>query len=906
MNNLQTPFPNMGSASYLETLYQHYLTDPSSVATEWVSYFQQFSKMNKERTDTSHSVSQQQLQVSKLIDAYRGLGHLHADIDPLKLRKKPTVPELLLSFYNLSDAELEVSFESGGLPGPRNSTLRTIIAKLKKIYCGTIAVEYMHIIKVTERRWLQQQVEALFFQEPLDFTIQKRILECLIAAEGLEKYLGAKYPGAKRFSLEGLDSLIVCIEALLQFGGAKGAKEIVLGMAHRGRLNILVNVLGKTPSQLFDEFDGNYTNSLESGDVKYHQGFSADVATAGGHVHVSMLYNPSHLEIVTPVACGSVRARQDRRFDDSRKDVFAVALHGDAAISGQGVVMETLNMSRTDGFTTGGTIHIITNNQIGFTSSDPREARSNMYASDIGKMIDIPIFHVNADDPEAVYLVTKLALDYREKFKKEVIIDLVGYRRQGHNEADDPTVTQPLMYKTIRTLPTVLKLYQDKLKQNGKITEKVILEMVGEYRAKLENKHNSVAKNLVEGTTKEDTSDWTSYFTQDWRTTPKTAVELVSLQAIGRKITALPEGFVLHPRVQKIITDRIKMTEGDMPLDWGYAEMMAYATLLQAGYPVRLTGQDSARGTFFHRHAVLHDQENGREYTPLAHIAAEQAPFTIVNSLLSEAAVLGFEYGYATTEAKGLTLWEAQFGDFANNAQVVIDQFLSSGEQKWRKLCGLTLLLPHGYEGQGPEHSSARLERYLQLCAEYNLQVCIPTTPAQLFHLLRRQVLRLMRKPLVIMTPKSLLRHKLAVSTLQALSDGTFYPVLSEEDPITKNKIRRIIFCSGKIYYELLVKRRQRRLQDILIFRIEQLYPFPDFEITEILKSYPEVKDLVWCQEEPENQGAWYSISRTFQGCLLPGQYIGFIGRAPAAAPAAGCLHLHNVQQTALIDEALQ
>lgn len=895
------------SAEYLEYLYDAYLKDSASVSSEWRHYF---DSLQGEKPVASHVDEPKQTKVHTLIDAYRLLGHLHADIDPLHVREWIPVPELMLSFYKLNTRDLDQTFEAGSLPGPQLRTLNSIIQDLKKIYCGTLAFEFMHIPDSAERIWIQERIEQMMTAEPLSSKIKQHILECLTAAEGLEKYLGSKYPGAKRFSLEGTDSLLVGLKQIVELAGQKGFKEVVIGMAHRGRLNVLVNLLGKLPSQLFDEFENKHDIQLESGDVKYHQGFSSNIQTAGGIVHLSLAFNPSHLEIVTPVISGSVLARQKRLNDTEGKKVLCIALHGDAAFAAQGVVMEIMNMSKTRGYTIGGTIHIVINNQIGFTTSNPLDARSTLYCSDIGKMMQIPIVHVNANDPEAVYRAVSLSLEYRNKFKKDVIIDLIGYRRHGHNEADEPAVTQPGMYQIIRSLPTCLEMYTKKL-----ITEKIISQddadnLFKQYQQFLDNRQVPTVRNLVNGKADRLMADWNPYRTkhdQDWRTPVQTGVSVEHLKQLGKTLEDFPNDLVLHPRVQKIMEDRAKMTKGELPLDWGYAEAMAYATLLNENIRVRISGQDSGRGTFFHRHAVLHNQDATKEdYIPLNAIAPP-GYFMIIDSLLSESAVLGFEYGFSSTIPESLVIWEAQFGDFVNNAQVVIDQFISSGEQKWGRLSGLTLFLPHGYEGMGAEHSSARLERFLQLCAEHNMQVCIPSTPAQIFHLLRRQVLRPLRKPLIVLTPKSFLRHKLAVSSLEDLSTGTFQPIIPETDHLSdiKENIKRVVFCSGKIYYELLTKRREENRQDVVLLRIEQLYPFPDEECTAQLKQYKHVKNVIWCQEEPQNQGAWYSMKHHLESCLQPGQTLSYAGRKAAAAPAVGYHHLHEEQQANVVKEAL-
>lgn len=993
----KTSFLDANSASYLDQLYETFLTNPLSVPKEWRNFFeetlqgkspesevlhsevrkqfqqlashpllqssvqsssqlidQSSSQLSSQNAQSSSQLSNQftsisepasepkalsreskncekalmherkQTQVHALIDAYRLLGHLHADLDPLKLRIKPLVPELMLSFYGLAQSDLNTVYNANSLSGPKERSLKRILEDLQMIYCGTAAFEFMHIPDSPERAWVQMRVEDLRLDSKLSPEIKCHLLERVVAAEGLEKYLGAKYPGAKRFSLEGCDTLVIALDELIQYSGQNGAKEIVMGMAHRGRLNILTNILGKFPKQLFDEFEGKLkTNEqLESGDVKYHQGFSSNIETEGGVVHIALAFNPSHLEIVSPVVCGSVRARQERRNDIRRNEVIAILMHGDAAFAGQGVVMETLNMSKTRGYCIGGTIHIVVNNQIGFTTSDPEDARSTLYCSDIGKMLEIPIFHVNADDPESVYSIVQLALDYREKFKKDVIIDLVGYRRQGHNEADEPAVTQPVMYHIIRKLPTIVKLYGDQLIKEGILTEQAVGDLVKNYRDILEAGQSQVARKLaknvglesvgMEGNGKNNevhhpySQDWEPYFTKDWRAPVNTGFPMERLKFLGQRLQALPPNFELHSVIRKGMNDRGKMVAGELPIDWGCGEILAYATLLDQGYAIRLTGQDSGRGTFFHRQAILHNQTDNSEYIPLAHLTPTQAPFYIYDSLLSEEAVVGFEYGYSATAPKTLVIWEAQFGDFANNAQVVIDQFISSGQQKWGRLSGLTLFLPHGYEGQGPEHSSARIERYLQLCAESNIQVCVPSTPAQIFHMLRRQMIRVMRKPLIVITPKSLLRHKLAVSSLQDFAEGRFFPVISEIDKLTSASVQRIILCSGKIYYELLAARREQDIQDIAIIRIEQLYPFPERELKAVLHEYERAKDIVWCQEEPQNQGAWYSSNHHVEAVLDHEQRLRYVGREPAAAPAVGYHHLHQEQQKKIVADALK
>ncbi|HWK49221.1 MAG TPA: 2-oxoglutarate dehydrogenase E1 component, partial [Steroidobacter sp.] len=847
--------------------------------------------------------------VSRLVQVYSNRGHLVADIDPLGLMNRP-VPEVLeLSHFGLSNADLETEFLTGSRIDaiPKRMKLKDIVAQLRQIYCGTIGAEFAHVSDSTERLWLQNRFQEGRVTNRYSAEEKKTFLRHLTAAEGLERYLATKYPAQKRFSLEGGDALVPLVDDLIQQGGLRGVEEMVIGMAHRGRLNLLVNVVGKSPQKLFSEFEGHYdVNHMQgSGDVKYHKGFSTDIKTPGGNVHVAMAFNPSHLEVVNPVVEGSVRARQQRRSDTKGDKVLALLIHGDAAFAGQGVVMETLQMSQVRGFYTGGSVHVIINNQVGFTISKPEDARSTMYCSDVAKMIEAPIFHVNGDDVEAVAFVTRLALDYRMTFHKDVVIDLVCYRRLGHNESDEPAATQPVMYSKIRAQKTPRQMYAERL-----VAEKVIAmadadAMVDQYRREMDE-GKSQAKQSLGLIGNKHTVDWTKYHDVDLSEVVKTGVRIEQLRELAAKLTTLPANLTLHRQVTKIVQDREKMAAGQLPLDWGFAENLAYATLLTEGYEVRLIGQDSGRGTFFHRHAVWHDQSSGDNYIPLQHLAPSQPRFDVFDSFLSEEAVLGFEYGFSTTEPNSLNVWEAQFGDFANGAQVIIDQFISSGEAKWGRLCGLTLMLPHGYEGQGPEHSSARLERFLQLCAEQNMQVCVPSTPAQMFHMLRRQMKQGFRKPLIIMTPKSLLRHKLSVSQLEDLTQGSFRTVIDEVDDLQASKVTRVVFCSGKVYFDLLDSRRGDGLHNIAVVRVEQLYPFPADEYAAIIKKYPNAKEIVWCQEEPQNQGAWYQIRHRLQESLSKDHQLLYAGRAPAAAPATGIAQMHQEQQQALVDAALR
>jgi 2-oxoglutarate dehydrogenase E1 component len=922
-----------GNAGFIEDLYEQFLKDPAGVDPTWAAYFKGLRGSaagevahgpirerllarvqappgpGKAGSAESGGASAKQGAVSRLIQIYANRGHLAANLDPLGLQERPKPYVLDPGYFGLSDADLETEFFTGSRNHAiaERARLRDIIADLKFIYTDTIGAEFAHVSNSDERLWLQDGFQLARMQRRFSADEKKNILWQLTAAEGLERYLHTKYVGQKRFSLEGGDSLIPLLDDLVQHGGGMGVEETIIGMAHRGRLNVLVNLLGKSPKDLFSEFEGQYdlAKLRGSGDVKYHKGFSSDLKTGSGNVHVALAFNPSHLEVVNAVVEGSVRARQERRGDATGDKVLPVQIHGDAAFAGQGVIMETLQLSQARGFSTGGSIHVIINNQVGFTTSDPRDARSTLYCSDVAKMVEAPIFHVNADDPEAVCFVTRFALEYRMKFHKDVVIDLVCYRRHGHNEADEPAATQPLMYQVIRKKPTVRQLYADELAAEGVLTAADAAAMIEQYRDGLDagKPQARAALGLIGN---KFTVDWSEYLGADWSEPVKTGVDMVRLRALGKAITSYPSDWVLHPRVLAIMQSRERMVNGDLALDWGAAENLAYASLVQEGYPVRLTGQDSGRGTFFHRHAVLHDQATGRRYVPLQHLATNQPTFTVTDSVLSEEAVMGFEYGFSTTEPHCLTIWEGQFGDFCNGAQVIIDQFISSGEAKWGRLSGITLFLPHGYEGQGPEHSSARLERFLQLCAEYNMQVCVPSTPGQMFHMLRRQMVRPLRKPLIVMTPKSLLRHPLSVSRLEELSTGGFNALIDETDDIKPSAVTRIVLCSGKVYFDLLRSRREVKADAVAIVRLEQLYPFPSDEYEAILRKYVNAREVVWCQEEPQNQGSWYQIRHRLQSKLGAKHELLYAGRAGAAAPATGIAALHEQQQKNLVSAALQ
>ena len=915
------------NGAYIEDLYEQYLVAPDSVGPKWKQYFDALK--GREAGDVPHSAviehiaeagrqaargvvatgsgDERERAVGKLITAYRSRGHLAADLDPLGMAPKPEAPDLGLAFHRLSDADLGTEFSTGGVGGRERMKLGDLLALLKATYAGSVGAEFMHITDAEQRRWMYERLETAAGHYGRGKEQKARILERLTAAEGLERYLHTKYVGQKRFSLEGGESLIPMMDVVIRRAGEDGVKDVVLGMAHRGRLNVLVNTLGKPPRKLFDEFEGKFEHAragdhAHTGDVKYHMGFSSDIATPGGPVHLALAFNPSHLEIVDPVVAGSVRSRQQRRGDKARKQVLPVLMHGDAAFAGQGVVMELFQMSQARGFAVGGTLHIVINNQVGFTTSAAEDARSTLYCTDVAKMVGAPVLHVNGDDPEAVAFVAELAFDFRQRFAKDVVIDLVCYRRHGHNEADEPAATQPVMYKKIRAMKTTRELYAARLAAEGTLAEADAQALVDGYRAKLDA--GEVTTELAPAKADAFSVDWSPYLAAKLSDPVDTRVDRGMLDGLASRINTIPGSVTLHPRVAKIYEDRRKMAAGELPGDWGFAENLAYATLVSEGYRLRLVGQDCGRGTFFHRHAILHDQATDDYYLPLRELVSNKEDVTIIDSLLSEEAVMAFEYGYTTADPMTLDIWEAQFGDFANGAQVVIDQFLAAGEAKWDRLCGLALFLPHGYEGQGPEHSSARLERFLQLCALENMIVCAPTTPAQDFHMIRRQMKMGTRKPLVVMTPKSLLRHKLAVSTLDELASGEFQRLIPDTTATAK-KVRRVVLCSGKVYYDLLEEAQKRGLADVALVRIEQLYPFPRPELTAELQRFGTATEVVWCQEEPQNQGAWYQIQHHLRSCLQPKQSLSYAGRARSPSPAAGHLAEHVAEQVQLVADAL-
>ncbi len=928
-----------GNAPYVEEMYENYLANPGSVPDTWRSYFDALQHVpavdGTDARDVPHmpvisafaerakqgrtqvvmanadsEMGRKRVATQQLIAAYRNVGARWANLDPLKRTERDHIPELDPAFYGFTDADLETVFNtSNTFFGKDTMSLRELLNALRETYCGTLAAEYMYTTDQNQKRWWQQKLESIRSKPNFSADKKQHILNRLTAAEGLERFLHTKYVGQKRFSLEGGESFIAAMDELIQSAGAKGVQEIVIGMAHRGRLNVLVNTMGKMPKDLFAEFDHTAPEDLPAGDVKYHQGFSSDVSTPGGPVHLTLAFNPSHLEIVNPVVEGSVRARMDRRGDKRGDQVLPVLVHGDAAFGGQGVNQETLCLAQTRGYTTGGTVHLIINNQIGFTTSDPRDMRSSAFCTDIVKMVESPVLHVNGDDPEAVVLATQLALEFRMEFRQDVVVDITCFRKLGHNEQDTPALTQPLMYKKIAAHPGTRKLYAEKLAVQG-MGDTLGDDMFKAYRAAMDAGEHTVDPVLSNFKSKYAV-DWSPFLSKKWTDGGDTGIPMAEWKRLAEKITTIPSTVTAHQLVKKVYDDRAAMGRGDTPVDWGMGEHMAFASLVASGYPVRLSGEDCGRGTFTHRHAVIHDQSREKwdtgTYVALQNVSEGQAPFVVIDSILSEEAVLGFEYGYASNDPNTLVIWEAQFGDFANGAQVVIDQFIASGEVKWGRVNGITLMLPHGYEGQGPEHSSARLERFMQLAADTNMQIVQPTTASQIFHVLRRQMVRNLRKPLVIMTPKSLLRNKDATSPLSEFVRGSFQTVISESrEEVNKkaDKVKRVIVCSGKVYYDLVKKREEKGADDVAILRVEQLYPFPHKVFAAELKKYPNATDIVWCQDEPQNQGAWFFVQHYIHENMLDGQKLGYSGRAASASPAVGYSHLHQDQQKALVEGA--
>ena len=920
---------------YIEDLYEAYLSSPDSVDSQWRQYFDQVAAMpGNTPKDVAHrpiqeafanlaqqrgsaaaggvdfAAMQKQVAVLSLISAYRSLGNRAADLNPLDRTHIRQLPELDPKTYGLTDADMNTPFHVGtDLSGSPKLPLAEIIRHLKQIYCGPLALEYMHIPDTAEREWLQERLEANGARPQFDAETKRRILKEITAAETMERYLHTRYVGQKRFSLEGGESTVPALNHLIRASTEKGVQEIVIGMAHRGRLNVLVNTMGKAPQAIFDEFEGKVDAKFPSGDVKYHMGFSSDVPTPHGPVHLSLAYNPSHLEITNPVIEGSVRARQDHRGDEGRKQVLPILTHGDSAFIGLGVNQATFNMSQTRGYSTGGTIHFVINNQVGFTTSDPRDTRSTLYCTDIAKMVSAPILHVNGDDPEAVCHAAQIALDYRTTFQKDIVIDLVCYRKLGHNEGDDPTLTQPLMYKKVAAHPGSRAVYAEQLIKEGVVTKEEAEKLISDYRAAMD-KGDRIQEILPEQK-REHAVDWSKYQPISWRTPVKTALPAAEIKRLADRFTDIPADVKLHNTVKKIIENRKAMAVGEQAIDWGMAETIAYASLLEAGHDIRISGEDSGRGTFSHRHAVLHDQNRaertGGVYIPLQHISEKQGRFNVIDSILNEEAVMAYEYGYASSAPEDLVIWEAQFGDFANGAQIAIDQFITSGETKWGRWCGLTVILPHGYDGQGPEHSSARVERWLQLCAEENIQVLMMSEASQMFHALRRQILRPYRKPLVIFMSKRLLRLKDACSPLANFTDGEFRLVIGDTVQGRDQDVKRVILCAGQVYYDLAKARADKGLEkDIAIVRVEQLYPFPYEEVAAELKRFPNATEIMWAQEEPKNQGAWYQIRHRLEKVLGANQRLTTASRPASASPAVGYAVKHKAGLDGLLEDAMK
>ena len=911
-----------GNIEYLESIYDDYISgNHDDIDPQWLSVFNSFSSptdavhrdivnefkyLAQHKSNGSVSVAANQdvvLQAKSLVNAYRFYAYESANIDPLGLMKFSRDSSLNLAEHGLSSQD---TVNLGSLTDNKEQTVGELDTKLKSIYESSTGYEYMYISSKEEKAWLQEQIEA---GKNISLDEKKWILQQLVAAEGLEKYLALRYVGQKRFGLEGGESMIPSLQHIVEKSVSKHSTRFIqLGMAHRGRLNVLVNIMGKNPKDLFDEFEGKQSEKSLSGDVKYHMGYSNYRSIDGKEAKIALAFNPSHLEAVNPVVEGAARAIQDNLTGDVHSKVLPILIHGDSAFCGQGVVMETLGFSLTESYGTGGTVHIVVNNQVGFTtSSEFGVNRSSVYSTDIAKMIDAPIFHVNGDDPEAVLRVTDIALEYRMKFNKDVVIDILCYRRNGHNEADEPSGTQPQMYEIIKKHPTTLKLYSEKLKQEAVVDAELISKLNTQYRSKLDEGKNTI--NVLDREFVKDAlkvCDWLPYVgAQDTKYNYK-AIAKKDLKELALKMSQIPEEIKQQMQVKKTINDRVKMANGEMPINWGFAESLAYATLLKEGYPVRISGEDSGRGTFSHRHAVVKNMDTKsplKKYIPLKHIN-ENAQFDIIDSTLSEYGVLGFEYGYSCYKPNALVIWEAQFGDFVNTAQVVIDQFLVAAEEKWGILSGLTLFLPHGQEGAGAEHSSARLERFLSSCANGNMQVCTPTTPAQIYHLLRRQVIRPLRKPLIVMTPKSLLRNPMAVSSLEELSKGCFESVIDDAS-VENDNINKLILCNGKVYYDLMVNKKDK-YKDTAVIRIEELYPFPEKDLEKIFNKYTKAKKIVWLQEEPQNKGAWYNIRHVVESFVKQDQQLTCVARARSSAPAVGYHALYVKQQEEIVNRALE
>lgn len=940
---LQETFLYGGNASFVINLYQQYLNDKNSVPADWRLFFETLSAEEKQYlisddrppvwskkqslglslpVEEGETILFEQIRTSiralMMIRAYRVRGHLNAKLDPLGLEKRDDHSELMIESYGFTSADLDKTVFIDGVLGLENPTLGQVLEKLKETYCGTVGVEFMHIQHPEQKSWIQERVEGVSSRNRVDFADQVEILKNLIAADSFERFLHVKYPGAKRFGLEGGESLIPGLSALVERVCAEGASKIVFGMAHRGRLSVLANILKKPLHMIFAHFQAGDVDSDSvqgSGDVKYHLGFSSERQINGNPIKLSLMPNPSHLEAVNPVVLGKVRAEQTEIGDNSRSRIMSILIHGDAAFAGQGLVAETFELSALKGYRTGGTVHIITNNQIGFTTSPPH-SRSSPYSSDLAKVIQAPVFHVNGDDPEAVVWVTRMAADFRSQFAQDVVVDIVCYRRHGHNEIDEPSFTQPLMYQAIGKHTPTAKIYAEKLIKTGKLDEATVKSFIDNYEAELRKELDSLNEEVTRKII--STPDWLKGVWKgikipdnedsQFDMTPKTGVSSETLKEIGRTLTTIPQNYTLNTRLIRLIQAKEQLVETGTNIDWATAEALAFGSLLLEGKKVRLSGQDVGRGTFSHRHAVWVDQNTEEKYIPLNNLAQAQQKFEVVDSPLAEASVLGFEYGMSLADPNALIIWEAQFGDFANGAQVIIDQFISSGEYKWNRLSGMVMSLPHGFEGQGPEHSSARLERYLQLCAENNMRVLNCSTPANYFHALRRQILGSTRKPLIIMAPKTLLRHKLAVSSMQEMSDDTTFMPIYADTMAKPNGVKRVILSSGKVYYELYQQRESLELSDVALIRLEQYYPFPEKQLIEILKPYANA-EFIWCQEEPMNMGAWMFLDRRFEYILnkiaAKQSRFTYAGRPEAASPATGNSKRHEAEQALLVQQAL-
>lgn len=891
------------SADYIDIQYRKYKSDPSSLSDDWRFFFKGFELAGAAGpADVDPEQALRQARVGALIHRYRDIGHLLACMDPLSACPM-SHPLLDLDAFGLEMSDLDRAFAAPGLIEPASVPLKEIVGQLKQTYCRSIGVEYMHLQDPEERRWLQARMEPARNRADLPADERIRLLKKLTDASLFEMFLNKKYVGVTRFSLEGGEALIPFLDVLRRRAVDSGCREIIIGMAHRGRLNVLKNILEKPAEEIFSEFESCYDpqDLVGSGDVKYHIGYLTEHRLDDGTpLSLCLVSNPSHLEAVDPVVEGIARARQDPLAADGEKTVLPVLLHGDAAFAGQGVVAETLNMSQLKGYRTGGTVHVVINNQIGYTTL-PEDARSTRYSTDVAKMLMVPIFHVHGEDPEAVVHVARLAADYRYRFGKDVVIDLVCYRRYGHNEGDEPYFTQPTMYQRIRQRPSLHRVYGDGLVADGVVSKTDVAEMESAVNGDLDAAYEEIHGATCLFPEPRFFPEWETISGSYTHDPVETAVDKKTLVQLAGRLAAVPDGFTVHPRLKGVLDKRLEAVTGGGGIDWAGAEALAFASLLAEGHTVRLSGQDVGRGTFSQRHSVLWDYETGQSHIPLDHLQAGQAPFNVFNSLLAEAGVLGFEYGYAVTRPQTLTLWEAQFGDFVNNAQCVIDLFIASGQTKWQQLCGLTLLLPHGWEGLGPEHSSARLERFLQLCANENMQVANPTTPAQYFHLLRRQIRAPYRKPLILMTPKSLLRHPMAVSGLKEMTDGRFSPILDDADAAVSAK--KVIFCSGKIYYQLIARRQQINASGIAIVRLEQLYPFAEKAVRAVIGRYKKATSWTWVQEEPENMGAWQFIQPRLSALLK--KPLAYVGRNASASPATGFPKIYKMEQDGIVDRAI-